>query len=154
MSGQPLLLIQLNFEMMNTNLLKNIDVIYKETSRMSYKTIEQCQSDYEKQLNTVAQAFEINHLEAIFLTAIIINNTEYKNCQLEDIANQLNVSKFEIMENLQSLFSLESKNLISINEPEEIAQEKRLINRAKYPIDILNKSFIITKTVEKKLLSS
>lgn len=138
---------------MNTKLLINIDAIYKETSRMNYKTIEQCQSDYEKQLNTVTQAFEINHLEAIFLIAIIINNTEYKNCQLEDIANQLNVSKFEIMENLQSLFSLESKSLISIHEPEEITQEKRLINRAKYPIDILNKSFIITKPVVNKLLN-
>lgn len=136
---------------MNTNLLTNIDEVYKEISRMTYKTIEQCQSKYEKQLKIVAQTFEINHLEAIFLIAIIINNTEYKNCQLEDIANQLNVSKFEILENLQSIFSLESKNLISINEPEEISQERRLINQAKYPIDILNKSFVITKTVENKL---
>ena len=85
---------------MNTTLLTNIDAIYKETSRMNYKTIEQCQSDYEKQIDVVAQTFEINQLEAIFLTAIIINNTEYKNCQLEDIANQLNISKFEILENL------------------------------------------------------
>lgn len=138
---------------MNTTLLTNIDAIYKETSRMNYKTIEQCQSDYEKQIDVVAQTFEINQLEAIFLTAIIINNTEYKNCQLEDIANQLNISKFEILENLQSLFSLESKNLISINEPEEIDQETRLINRTNYPIDILNKSFIITKTVENRLLN-
>lgn len=138
---------------MNTTLLTNIDAIYKETARMNYKTIEQCQSDYEKQIDVVAQTFEINQLEAIFLTAIIINNTEYKNCQLEDIANQLNISKFEILENLQSLFSLECKNLISIYEPEEIDQETRLINRTNYPIDILNKSFIITKTVENRLLN-
>lgn len=138
---------------MNTNLLTNIDAIYKEISRMNYKTLEQCQSDYEKQINKIAQTFEINQLEAIFLTAIIINNTEYKNCHLEDIANQLNISKFEILENLQSLFSLESKNLVSINEPEEFAQEKRLINRVKYPIDVLNKSFIITKAVENRLLN-
>lgn len=138
---------------MNTTLLTNIDAIYKETSRMNYKTIEQCQSDYEKQIDVVAQTFEINQLEAIFLTAIIISITEYKNCQLEDIANQLNISKFEILENLQSLFSLESKNLISINKPEEIDQETRLINRTNYPIDILNKSFIITKTVENRLLN-
>ena len=138
---------------MNTKLLTSIDTVYKESSRMNYKTIEQCQSNYAKQIDVVAQTFDINHLEAIFLAAIIINNTEYKNCQLEDIANQLNISKFEILENLQSLFSLESKNLIRINEPEEIAQEKRFMNRTKYPIDILNKSFIITKTVENRLLN-
>ena len=140
---------------MSTTLLTNIDGIYKETSKMIYRTLRQCQSDYEKELSVIAQIFEINHLEAIFLTAIIINNTEYKNCQLEDIANQLNISKFEILENLPSLFSLESRGLISINEPEEISQEsKKFSNRTKYTIDVLNKSFVITKTVENKLLNS
>ena len=139
---------------MNTTLLSNIGEIYKETSRMNFKTIEQYQSDYEKQLEILVQTFEINHLEAIFLTAIIINNTEYKNCQLEDIANQLNISKFEILENLPSLFSLESKGLISIDEPEEISVDtKRFSHRIKYPIDVLNKNFVITKKVENKLLN-
>ena len=72
---------------MSTTLLNNIDGIYKETSKMIYRTLRQCQSDYEKELSVIAQIFEINHLEAIFLTAITINNIEYKNCQLEDIAN-------------------------------------------------------------------
>ena len=140
---------------MSTTLLTNIDGIYKETSKMIYRTLRQCQSDYEKELSVIAQIFEINHFEALFLTAIIINNTEYKNCQLEDIANQLNISKFEILENLPSLFSLESRGLISINEPEEISQEsKKFSNRTKYTIDVLNKSFVITKTVENKLLNS
>lgn len=140
---------------MNTTLLTNIDGIYKETSRMTYKTIDECQSDFEKELNVIALIFEINHLEALFLTVIIINNTEYKNCQLEDIANQLNISKFEMLENLPSLFSLESKGLISIDEPEEISQEsEKFSTRTKYPIDVLNKSFVITKTVENKLLNS
>ena len=140
---------------MSTTLLTNIDGIYKETSKMIYRTLRQCQSDYEKELSVIAQIFEINHLEAIFLTAITINNIEYKNCQLEDIANQLNISKFEILENLPSLFSLESRGLISINEPEEISQEsKKFSNRTKYTIDVLNKSFVITKTVENKLLNS
>ena len=140
---------------MSTTLLNNIDGIYKETSKMIYRTLRQCQSDYEKELSVIAQIFEINHLEAIFLTAITINNIEYKNCQLEDIANQLNISKFEILENLPSLFSLESRGLISINEPEEISQEsKKFSNRTKYTIDVLNKSFVITKTVENKLLNS
>ena len=140
---------------MSTTLLTNIDGIYKETSKMIYRTLRQYQSDYEKELSVIAQIFEINHLEAIVLTAIIINNTEYKNCQLEDIANQLNISKFELLENLPSLFSLESRGLISINEPEEISQEsKKFSNRTKYTIDVLNKSFVITKTVENKLLNS
>ena len=140
---------------MSTTLLTNIDGIYKETSKMIYRTLRQCQSDYEKELSVIAQIFEINHFEALFLTAIIINNTEYKNCQLEDIANQLNISKFEILENLPSLFSLESRGLISINEPEEISQEsKKFSNRTKYTIVVLNKSFVITKTVENKLLNS
>ena len=140
---------------MSTTLLTNIDGIYKETSKMIYRTLRQCQSDYEKELSVIAQIFEINNLEALFLTVLIINNTDYKNCQLEDIANQLNISKFEIFENVQSLFSLESKGLININDPEEISDDnKRFSNRMRYPIDVLNKSFVITKTVENKLLNS
>ena len=140
---------------MSTTLLTNIDGIYKETSKMIYRTLRQCQSDYEKELSVIAQIFEINNHEALFLTVLIINNTDYKNCQLEDIANQLNISKFEIFENVQSLFSLESKGLININDPEEISDDnKRFSNRMRYPIDVLNKSFVITKTVENKLLNS
>ena len=140
---------------MSTTLLTNIDGIYKETSKMIYRTLRQCQSDYEKELSVIAQIFEINNLEALFLTVLIINNTDYKNCQLEDIANQLNISKFEIFENVQSLFSLESKGLININDPEEISDDnKRFSNRMRYPIDVLNKSFVITKTVENKLFNS
>ena len=140
---------------MSTTLLTNIDGIYKETSKMIYRTLRQCQSDYEKELSVIAQIFEINNHEALFLTVLIINNTDYKNCQLEDIANQLNISKFEIFENVQSLFSLESKGLININDPEEISDDnKRFSNRMRYPIDVLNKSFVITKTVENKLFNS
>lgn len=139
---------------MNTTLLTNIDAIYKETSRMNYKTIEQCQSDYEKQIDVVAQTFEINQLEAIFLTAIIINNTEYKNCQIEDIANLLEISRFEILKNLNVLFSLQSKNLIEINDYVETNSEtKRYLNRTTYPVEMMNKSIKISKPLENKLLN-
>lgn len=139
---------------MNTTLLTNIDAIYKETSRMNYKTIEQCQSDYEKQIDVVAQTFEINQLEAIFLTAIIINITEYKNCQIEDIANLLEISRFEILKNLNVLFSLQSKNLIEINDYVETNSEtKRYLNRTTYPVEMMNKSIKISKPLENKLLN-
>lgn len=139
---------------MNTTLLTNIDAIYKETSQMNYKTIEQCQSDYEKQIDVVAQTFEINQLEAIFLTAIIINNTEYKNCQIEDIANLLEISRFEILKNLNVLFSLQSKNLIEINDYVETNSEtKRYLNRTTYPVEMMNKSIKISKPLENKLLN-
>ena len=83
---------------MNTQLLTSIDQVYKQSSIHAFKTLEQRQSDYEKELKVVSDIFEIDDLEALFLIAIVINNTEYKNCQLEDIANQLNISKFEILD--------------------------------------------------------
>ena len=43
---------------MSTTLLTNIDGIYKETSKMIYRTLRQCQSDYEKELSVIAQIFE------------------------------------------------------------------------------------------------
>ena len=139
---------------MNTQLLTSIDQVYKQSSIHAFKTIEQRQSDYEKELKVVSDIFEIDDLEALFLIAIVINNTEYKVCQIEDIANLLEISRFDVLKNLKVLFSLQSKNLIEINDYEETNSEtKKYLNRTTYPVEIMNKSIKISKTVENKLLN-
>ena len=138
---------------MTKTLIDSIDKIYHQTTAYSYKTLEQYRKDFEKELNVISEWFQINALESIFLTAIIINNTEYKNCQLEDIAVRLEVSKFEVLAQIQVLFTLRDKKLIEINEWEDFSPERpHFLNQRKYPIDIMNKNFSISKIVEDKLL--
>ena len=139
---------------MNTDLLSSIDNVYQQISISDFKTIEQCLSNFENDVKVVSQSFEIDELEALFLIAIVINNTEYKTCQLEDIADKLEISRFEILKNLDILFSLQSKSLIEINDYEETMMEtKRFLTRNRYPIEIMNKSIKISKTVENNLLN-
>ena len=139
---------------MNTQLLTSIDQVYKQSSIHAFKTLEQRQSDYEKELKVVSDIFEIDDLEALFLTAIVINNTEYKVCQIEDIANLLEISRFDVLKNLKVLFSLQSKNLIEMNDYEETNSEtKRYLNRTTYPVEMMNKSIKISKSVENKLFN-
>jgi hypothetical protein len=139
---------------MNTDLLASIDNVYKQNSIHRFKTIEQCKSDYEKELNVISTLFDINDMEALFLIAIVINNTEYKVCQIEDVANLLEISRFDILKNLNVLFSLQTKNLIEINDYQVSNSEtKKYLNRTTYPVEIMNKSFIISKGVENKLLN-
>lgn len=138
---------------MTKTLIDSIDKIYHQTTAYSYKTLEQYRKDFEKELNVISEWFQINALESIFLTAIIINNTEYKNCQLEDIAVRLEVSKFEVLAQIQVLFTLRDKKLIEISEWEDFSPERsHFLNQRKYPIDIMNKNFSISKIVEDKLL--
>lgn len=139
---------------MNTELLSSIDNVYQQSSIHNFKTIEQCQSTYEKEVKVISQSFEIDDLEALFLIAIVINNTEYKICQIENIANLLEISRFEILKNLNVLFSLQSKNLIEINDYVETNSEtKRYLNRTTYPVEMMNKSIKISKPLENKLLN-
>lgn len=139
---------------MNTDLLASIDNVYKQNSIHRFKTIEQCKSDYEKELNVISTLFDINDMEALFLIAIVINNTEYKVCQIEDVANLLEISRFDILKNLNVLFSLQTKNLIEINDYQVSNSEtKKYLNRTTYPVEIMNKSFTISKGVENKLLN-
>ena len=134
---------------MNNKILEQINEVFKQTSRSNYKTLEQCRKDYEKELNAISQSFEITDLESLFLITIIINNTESKNCQFEDIAYKMNVSIFEVLDNIHVLFSLQSKNLIEINDFDEIPQENRRFSmRNKYTVEIMNKNFTISKETE------
>ena len=139
---------------MNKEILEHINNIYKQTSRLTYKTIEQCKADFEPELKAISKIFGIADLEAIFLLSIIINNAEYKNCQIEDIANSLEVSKFEVLENLDKLISLQIKNLIEISEPKDNEQENhRYSHKSKFPITIMNKIFKITEETEFQIFS-
>jgi len=139
---------------MNTDLLSSIDNVYQQNAIHDFKTIEQCLTTYENELKIFSKSFEINELEALFLIAIVINNTEYRTCQLEDIADKLEISRFEMLKNLNVLFSLQSKNLIEINDYEEPHSEtKRFLNRNQYPIKIMNKSMKISKMVENRLFN-
>ena len=139
---------------MNKEILEHINNIYKQTSRLTYKTIEQCKADFEPELKAISKIFGIADLEAIFLLSIIINNAEYKNCQIEDIANSLDVSKFEVLENLDKLISLQIKNLIEISEPKDNEQENhRYSHKSKFPITIMNKIFKITEETEFQIFS-
>lgn len=139
---------------MNTQLLSSIDQVYKQSAIHSFKTLEQRQSDYEKELKIISDCFEIDGLEALFLIAIVINNTEYKVYQIEDIANLLEISRFDILKNLKVLFTLQSKKLIEINHYEVPASEtNKYLNRTTYPVEIMNKSIKISKMVENKLLN-
>ena len=134
---------------MNNKILEQINEVFEQTSRSNYKTLEQCRKDYEKELNAISQSFEITDLESLFLITIIINNTESKNCQFEDIAYKMNVSIFEVLDNIHVLFSLQSKNLIEINDFDEIPQENRRFSmRNKYTVEIMNKNFTISKETE------
>lgn len=120
----------------------------------NFKTIAQCLEIFEKEVKIISQIFEVDSLEALFLIIIIINNTEYKTCRLEDIADKLEISRFEILKNLNVLFSLQTKKMIEIQDSEEAVMEtKRFLNRTKYPIEIMNKSITISKSVENKLLN-
>ncbi|MBP6577246.1 MAG: hypothetical protein KA796_06555 [Chryseobacterium sp.] len=139
---------------MNKEILEHINNIYKQTSRLTYKTIEQCKADFEPELKAISKIFGIADLEAIFLLSIIINNAEYKNCQIEDIANSLDVSKFEVLENLDKFISLQSKKLIEISEPNDSEQENhRYSHKSKFPITIMNKIFKITEETEFQIFS-
>ena len=134
---------------MDNKILEQINEVFKQTSRLHYKTLEQCKGDFEKEVNAISQSFDISDLEALFLISIIISNTEYKNCQIEDIADKLEVSRFEILKNIDILFSLQDKKLIEINEPDEAPQENRRFHfRSKYPIEVMNKNFTISKKTE------
>lgn len=137
-----------------SNVLDYINNFYIQTSINSYKTLEQCKAGFENGSKIISKTFEIDDLESLFLLAIIINNTEYKNCQLEDIADRLEVSRFEVLDNVQALYNLQSKNLVEIIEPEDLPQEKRpFANFRKYPIDIMNKDFVISRMVENKIFN-
>lgn len=137
-----------------SNVLDYINNFYIQTSINSYKTLEQCKAGFENESKIISKTFEIDDLESLFLLAIIINNTEYKNCQLEDIADRLEVSRFEVLDNVQALYNLQSKNLVEIIEPEDLPQEKRpFANFRKYPIDIMNKDFVISRMVENKIFN-
>ncbi len=137
---------------MNTQLLASIDIVYRQNSIHRFKTIEQCRSDYENELEAISKSFEIDNMEALFLIAIVINNTEYKVCQIDDIANLLEISRFDILKNLHVLFSLQSKKLIEINDyTVSNSETKKYLNRTTYPVEIMNKSFKISKSVEHKL---
>ena len=139
---------------MNKEILEHINNIYKQTSRLTYKTIEQCKADFEPELKAISKIFGIADLEALFLLSIIINNAQYKNCQIEDIANSLEVSKFEVLENLDKLISLQIKNLIEISEPKNNEQENhRYSHKSKFPITIMNKIFKITEETEFQIFS-
>jgi len=66
----------------------------------------------------------------------------------------LEISRFDILKNLKVLFSLQSKNLIEINDYEETNSEtKKYLNRTTYPVEMMNKSIKISETVENKLLN-
>ena len=139
---------------MNKQILKHVNNVYKQTSRLTYKTIEQCNADFGAELKAISQIFGIADLEALFLLSIIINNAQYKNCQIEDIANSLEVSKFEVLENLDKLISLQIKNLIEISEPKNNEQENhRYSHKSKFPITIMNKIFKITEETEFQIFS-
>lgn len=139
---------------MNKQILKHVNNVYKQTSRLTYKTIEQCNADFGAELKAISQIFGIADLEALFLLSIIINNAQYKNCQIEDIANSLEVSKFEVLENLDKLISLQIKNLIEISEPKDNEQENhRYSHKSKFPITIMNKIFKITEETEFQIFS-
>ncbi len=137
---------------MNTQLLTSIDRVYQQSSIHNFKTLEQCLETFEKEVKIISQIFEIDDLEALFLIAIIINNTEYRICRLEDIADKVEISRFEILKNLNVLFSLQTKNLIEINDYEETNSEtKRYLNRITDPVQMMNKSIKISKSLENKL---
>lgn len=139
---------------MNTDLLASIDNVFKQNSIHRFKTLEKCKVDFEKELNVISTSFDINDMEALFLIAVVVNNTEYKICQIEDIANLLEISRFDILKNLNVLFSLQTKNLIEINDDAVTNSEtKKYLNRTTYPVEIMNKSFKISKSVENKLLN-
>ncbi len=139
---------------MNKQILKHVNNVYKQTSRLTYKTIEQCNADFGAELKAISKIFGIADLEALFLLSIIINNAQYKNCQIEDIANSLEVSKFEVLENLDKLISLQIKNLIEISEPKNNEQENhRYSHKSKFPITIMNKIFKITEETEFQIFS-
>lgn len=139
---------------MNKQILKHVNNVYKQTSRLTYKTIEQCNADFGAELKAISKIFGIADLEALFLLSIIINNAQYKNCQIEDIANSLEVSKFEVLENLDKLISLQIKNLIEISEPKDNEQENhRYSHKSKFPITIMNKIFKITEETEFQIFS-
>ena len=139
---------------MNKQILKHVNNVYKQTSRLTYKTIEQCNADFGAELKAISKIFGIADLEALFLLSIIINNAQYKNCQIEDIANSLEVSKFEVLENLDKLISLQIKNLIEISEPKNNEQEnQRYSHKSKFPITIMNKIFKITEETEFQIFS-
>ena len=139
---------------MNKQILKHVNNVYKQTSRLTYKTIEQCNADFGAELKAISKIFGIADLEALFLLSIIINNAQYKNCQIEDIANSLEVSKFEVLENLDKLISLQIKNLIEISEPKDNEQENhRYSHKSKFPITNMNKIFKITEETEFQIFS-
>ena len=139
---------------MNKQILKHVNNVYKQTSRLTYKTIEQCNADFGAELKAISKIFGIADLEALFLLSIIINNAQYKNCQIEDIANSLEVSKFEVLENLDKLISLQIKNLIEISEPKDNELEiHRYSHKSKFPITIMNKIFKITEETEFQIFS-
>lgn len=139
---------------MNKQILKHVNNVYKQTSRLTYKTIELCIADFGAELKAISKIFGIADLEALFLLSIIINNAQYKNCQIEDIANSLEVSKFEVLENLDKLISLQIKNLIEISEPKDNEQENhRYSHKSKFPITIMNKIFKITEETEFQIFS-
>ncbi|HBR12207.1 MAG TPA: hypothetical protein DD740_08395 [Chryseobacterium sp.] len=137
---------------MNKEILGQIDRVYKETSRLTYKTIEQCLADFESELKVISKRFGIDNFEAFFLLSIILNNVEYKNCRLEDIADKMEISKFEVLKNIEKLFSLQAKKLIEISKPKETEfNNHRYSHLSEFPIGILNQVFRISHEIEYQL---
>lgn len=139
---------------MNKEILVQIDQVFKETSRLNYKTIEQCMADFESELKVISQRLCIDNFEAFFLLSIILNNAEYKNCRLEDIADKMEISKFEVLKNIEVLYSLQTKNLIEISEPNETEfHNHRYSHQSEFPIGILNQIFKISQEIEFQLFN-
>lgn len=133
---------------MNTKILETLHAINEKTSRKKSKSLEQLKLDYQEELKLMSEIFEISILESLFLTSIIISNTDQKICDIDDIAFQLEISKFIIFQNLSAIYSLEEKELIEIFEIDrDFIPKSRYISFA-YPIEILNKNFRITKNLE------
>ncbi|MBH1960413.1 MAG: hypothetical protein I8H68_09905 [Flavobacteriia bacterium] len=134
---------------MKNKILEKVTSFYRQSSHYTYKTLEQNKMDYKEELDYVSEFFKIDSLESLFLLSIIANNSEFKLCNIEEIASQLDVSRFDILKNLEVLYSLESKNLIEISEPHEYPQKNRkYAYLGSYPIEIMNKNLVISKAIE------
>ncbi|WP_333852732.1 hypothetical protein [Epilithonimonas sp.] len=140
---------------MNKEILEQVNNFYKQTSSLTYKTIEQSNADFKIEIDRISKIFTIDDLEAMFLLSIITNNASYKNCQIEDIADNLDVSKFEVLKNYDKLIALQNRNLIEIYEPDDNNEyNHRYSHKFKFPISVLNKVFKISNEVELKIFST
>ncbi len=134
------------------HIFESVNNFYLGNSEMSFVGLEQCKTDFQEECRALSETFAIGDTEALLLLTIICLNVDYRTCRIEDIADRLGISRLEVLNHADSLFSLQEKKLIERIKMEELPEQKRFfLNKFKYPLEIMNWQFTIGKTVQKAI---